>query len=166
MRLAVHYDYPVPPERVARLLQDRTFSLEAAQAAGAESCHVQVDLDPSGAFTLTARLAGATAELPPQVRTLLPQGLEIRQAQVWEAAGPEGRRSGTLAGEIVGAPVRITGRVALSPSATGSRLAVACQVSAPIPLLGPTIEKAALPAVASYLAAQHSVAERRLAAGG
>jgi hypothetical protein len=162
MRLAVHYDYTAPPDRVARLIADRTFSLEAAQAAGAESCQVEVDPEPSGAFTLTARFVSPGAQLPPQVRAVLPQGLEIRQAQVWDAPEPDGRRHATLAGEIVGAPVRITGRISLTSAPGGSRLAFACDVRAQVPLLAQTIEKAATPAVLAYLAAQNAVAQRRL----
>ncbi|MDR1117719.1 MAG: DUF2505 domain-containing protein [Bifidobacteriaceae bacterium] len=163
MRIAVHYDYAAAPELVAGLLADRGFLLEAAQEAGATSCQIDVAPEPSGEFTLTARVAGLSSKLPPPVRALAPHGLEIRQAQVWEAPRQDGTRRATVAGEIVGAPIRITGHASLAPTPGGARLAFACEVKADVPLLGQSIEQAATPAVLSYLAAQHAAAERRLA---
>ncbi|MDR2453094.1 MAG: DUF2505 domain-containing protein [Bifidobacteriaceae bacterium] len=163
MQLTASYDYSAPPGRVARLFADRGFQLEAAQAAGAESAQVEVTDGPDGAFTVAARATSPATALPAQVRGLLPAGLEIRQAQVWGQPGPDGARQASLAGEIVGAPIQLTGRLALAPAARGSRFSFCGQVKAQLPLLGPAIEQAAAPAIEGFWAALHRVAERWLA---
>ncbi|MDR2253146.1 MAG: DUF2505 domain-containing protein [Bifidobacteriaceae bacterium] len=165
MRLTSSHDYPVPPDRVAALFADARFSTEVARAAGALEPRVDVARDPSGEFTLTARTVNPSVQLPAQIRPLAPRGLEIRQAQVWEAPGPDGGRRATLAGEIVGASVRITGTVTLAVAPGGCRLTFAGEIKALIPLLGATVENAAAPAVEAYLEAQDRVAREWLARG-
>jgi hypothetical protein len=68
-----------------------------------------------------------------------------------------------LAGEILGAPVRVTGRATLDAVADGCRLAFDVDVKAQIPLVGQTIEKAVRPHVEAYLAAQDKLARDWLA---
>ncbi|MDR2380590.1 MAG: DUF2505 domain-containing protein [Bifidobacteriaceae bacterium] len=157
------YDYPAPPERVAHIFADQAFALAVALAAGAVSPQVEVSAEPSGEFTVTARTVNPATSLPAQFATLAPGGLEIRQAQVWEAPGPAGERAATLAGEITGALVRITAQIALTPTPQGSQLAVDGEITAALPLLGAALEKAAMPAALGYLAAQDQVLRRWIA---
>ncbi|MDR2347269.1 MAG: DUF2505 domain-containing protein [Bifidobacteriaceae bacterium] len=163
MRLSARYDYSAPVEAVADLLAERGFQLQAAEAAGAVASEVEVVGGPAGEFTVTSRGASPVDHLPQRVRAFLPAALEIRQAQVWSGPAADGHRRATLAGEIVGAPVQVTGLLDLAPNGAGSRLSFAGEVKAQLPLVGPAIEQAAVPAVSRYLEAQHEVAERWLA---
>ncbi|MDR1393686.1 MAG: DUF2505 domain-containing protein [Bifidobacteriaceae bacterium] len=162
MRLTAGYSYPVPANQVATLLADRDFLVEAANAAGADAVQVDVSVEESGEFTVTTRAINPHTKLPLQMRPFLPHGLEIRLAQAWDTADSDGRRDGTMAGEIVGAPVQITGRIAITPTPGGSRFTFSGAVTAQVPLVGQAIEQAAEPAVMAYLEAQDRVARRWL----
>ena len=59
--------------------------------------------------------------VPGQVRQLVGDHLEVRQAEAWEPAR-EGRHVGTVAVEIAGAPVRMTGSLRLEPTADGGTI--------------------------------------------
>jgi hypothetical protein len=165
MRFTSEHHYPVSPQRVAELFLDQNFSLAAARAAGAVRPQADVAVEASGEFTLTSRSVNPAADLPAQLRALLPQGLEIRQAQVWGPAAADGARVATLAGEIVGAPVQFTGQAQLDPAPGGCRLAFDILVKAQLPLVGPAIERAAMPQIEAYAAAQDSLARQWLGLG-
>ncbi|MDR2374084.1 MAG: DUF2505 domain-containing protein [Bifidobacteriaceae bacterium] len=162
MRFAARYDYPVPPARVAALLADRAHLLKAAEAAGAESSQVDVSPKPDDGLLVTVRSTIPTADLPAALRGFLPQGLELRQAVVWEAPAADGSRRATMAGEVPGAGVNLAGSVRLSPTAAGCRLQFAGDVKAQLPLLGRAVEDAAVPAIVKILDAQHQVTLDRL----
>ncbi|MDR2566515.1 MAG: DUF2505 domain-containing protein [Bifidobacteriaceae bacterium] len=158
MRFAAHYDYTVGPQAVSELLCDRDYLLAAATAAGAKSSQVEVNPGPEGGFTVTIRSTMPTAGLPASARGFLPQGLELRQALVWESAAGDGSRQGTMAGEVAGAGVHLSGLTRLSAVGDGSRLEFAGEVKAQVPLVGRAIEEAAVPAIVKVLDTQHEVA--------
>ncbi|MDR1186805.1 MAG: DUF2505 domain-containing protein [Bifidobacteriaceae bacterium] len=172
MRFAANYDYPVPPAAVAALMADRDYLLAAAAAAGAESSQIEVVRAANGGFTVTIRSTMPPDQLPAAVRAFLPQGLELRQALVWEppaardadaagavgATGAAGARQATMAGEVAGAAVRLSGLMRLTPTASGCRSDFGGEVNAQLPLVGRAVEEAAVPAVVKVLDAQHRVA--------
>jgi hypothetical protein len=158
MRFAAHYDYTVDSQAVAELLRDRDYLLAAATAAGAESSQVEVNPGPEGGFTVTIRSTMPTKGLPASVRGFLPQGLELRQALVWDQAAGDGSRQATMAGEVAGAGVHLSGLARLTPVGPGSRLEFGGEVKAQVPLVGRAIEQAAVPAIVKVLDTQHRVA--------
>ncbi|MDR1633572.1 MAG: DUF2505 domain-containing protein [Bifidobacteriaceae bacterium] len=157
MRFAAHYDYEAEPQTVAELLRNREYLLAAATAAGAEASQVEVSPGPGNGFTVTIRSTMPTAGLPASVRGLLPQGLELRQAFVWEEAADDGSRRATMAGELGGAAVGVTGSAWLNPAGGGSRLEFGGEVKSPVPLVGRVIEEAAVPAIVKVLDTQHRI---------
>ncbi|MDR2378889.1 MAG: DUF2505 domain-containing protein [Bifidobacteriaceae bacterium] len=164
MRFAAHYDYSAKPDAVAALLADRDFLAAAAARAGAPASRVEVSPGPDGGFTVTVRASLETASLPASMRALAPQGLELRQALVWTRAGEDGSRQATMAGEVAGSGVQLSGLALLRPTAAGTRLQFAGEVKAQVPLLGRMIENAAVPAIIGFSDAQHQVIEDWLAA--
>ncbi|MDR0591741.1 MAG: DUF2505 domain-containing protein [Bifidobacteriaceae bacterium] len=166
MRFAAHYDYPSPPAQVAALLQNRDYLVAAARAAGAESSQVEVKPGADGSLTVTIRWTMPSTGLPAPTRAAAPQGLEVRLALVWERPAAGRDRQATMAGQIAGAGVHLSGLSRLRPVGEGSRLEVSGEVKAQLPLIGRAIEEAAAPAIVKVLDAQHQVALDWLAGRG
>src|SRR5699024_9858528 len=98
-----------------------------------------------------------TEAIPQNFRSIVGSKLDVRQATAWGAPDEHGRR-GTLVLEIAGAPVRLTGTVALTTrEGGGTALTYDGDLKASVPIFGPAIEKAAGDAVRTVLAAEHEV---------
>lgn len=156
MRLTVELTYPASVDVVAAMLADEEFVRWRAVRSTGTGQVEQADLTGSVAegFTAVVRRTLPTDLIPAQARPFVGKHLEVRQAEVWEA--PEGDRLvGTVALEIAGAPVRVTGTVRLEPTADGgARQVYDGEVRASVPLFGPVIEEAAAHAVRSTLLAE------------
>jgi hypothetical protein len=107
----------------------------------------------------------STTSLPPAAKAMLPAGVEIRQAVAWEAPAADGAREATVAGEVPGAPVQLTGKIRMVPTSEGTRMDFVGEVKAMVPIVGRTIEEAAAPAVIQALNAQHAEALKAIQAG-
>ncbi|MDR1825671.1 MAG: DUF2505 domain-containing protein [Bifidobacteriaceae bacterium] len=164
MRLSAQYDFPAGAERVAGLLASKDFVLAAAKRTHALSSEAAVSTTPDGAFTVTLRRTLPVDGLPAAARQFLPGGLEIRQAVAWEPPGPDGAREASVAGDIAGAPVHLIGTARLAPTKAGCRLDFDGEVKAAVPLLGRSIEEAAVPAIVKVLDAEHAEALDQLSA--
>lgn len=160
MHLAVDQTYPAPPDAVVALLADEEFVRWRAERSSGAGSVEQVDVtgQAGGAFTVVVRRTLPTDQIPPQVRPFVGSALEVRQAEAWEA--PEGTlragaRVGTVAIEITGAPVRVTGTVALEALPDGgTRQSYAGEVRASVPLFAAAVEDAAATAVRTTLRAE------------
>lgn len=160
MHLSVELRFPAPVEAVGAMLADESFvrwRAERSGGPGAEVLQVDVTGGAAGAFTVAVRRTLPTDQIPAHVRSLVGGGLEIRQAEAWEAQQEEERR-GTVSLEIAGAPVRLTGTVRLAPDAGGDGAGTVQtyegEVRASVPLFGGAIEEAAADAVRGALAAE------------
>jgi hypothetical protein len=149
-------DYPADVHTVAAMLADEEFVRRKVAASGAlESSH---DILREGdAFTVTTRRQMPTDQVPASFRSLVGQSLDVRLVEAWEAPQADGSRTGTLSLDIVGAPVRVTGRMSLHPAGEGTEQSFAGDVTASIPFFGKPIEKAATDAVDKVLAVERSI---------
>jgi len=119
---------------------------------------------PADGFTIAVRRTLPTDLIPAQVRPFVGDELEVRQAEVWEAPSGD-RRTGTIAVEIAGAPVRVTGTVRLEPTADGgTRQVYDGEVRATVPLFGAAVAEAAARAVRSTLEAEGAAGQEWLSA--
>lgn len=155
MHLTVDLTFPANIDDVSAMLADESFVRWRAQrSTGSVSGAVeQADVtgDVATGFTVVVRRTLPTDIIPVQARPFVGAHLEIRQAEAWEAAS-EGRRAGTVAVEILGAPVRVTATAALVQQPDGdTRLTYAGDVRATVPLFGSVIEEAAVTAVRTTL---------------
>ena len=167
MRLQKSLSYPAPAGEVAALLADRSFVDEVCAASGAVSHEVDVSGDPAGAFAVTSTRVLPTDELPDVARRFVGATLSLRQVDRWDAPGPDGSRSGTLALEVPGAPVTARAAMTLRPDdAGGSQQVVDGELTASVPLVGRRIEKAAVTPLMMALEQMEQLARRRLRAAG
>ena len=103
--------------------------------------NVDVVGDVEQGFTITLRRRVPAGVIPAQFQRLIGDELELRQAEVWEPES-DGKRSGTVAMEITGTPVIMTGTVQLLPMAGGTRQVYDVNIEAQIPFFGSVIESA------------------------
>lgn len=159
MRLQVVLRYPAEPARVVAMLADPDFSRRVIVAADGkpEAVDVTGDATGIGAFTVTTRRAVPTDQIPAQMRSFVGASLDVRQAIAW-GAEEDGIRRGSVAVEIVGAPVRVTGTTHLVASPEGHTVVeYDTQVRAQVPLFGAAVEEAAAGAVRHALQAEERV---------
>ena len=88
----------------------------------------------------------------------------MRQVEAWEAPAADGSRVGTVVVEIAGAPVRLSGRTALTPTGTGATtVTYDGDLRATVPLFASAIEQATAGAIRSALEVEQDVARRWIA---
>lgn len=148
--------YPVSPEHVFDMLVDRSFQERVCEATGALRYEVQIEQD-AGAATITTRRQLPTDEVPDYARSFIGRTLEVVRVDRWEAPAADGSRDGTVRLEITGAPIRLTGSLALRPDDAGTAEIIAGDLKASIPLLGGKMEKAAEPALMSAIRKEEEV---------
>lgn len=156
MRTSIDLHFPVPTDAVVRLVNDADFIRRKAEHVGSRVLQVDVTPGADGSFTSSVRRTIDSDQIPPQVRSFVGTELEIRQTEAWAEpmAGESGERHGTVSVEITGAPVRMTGTILLVPTADGSLMTYTGEVKSPVPLFGPSIEKAATDAIRAALLAE------------
>lgn len=152
LHVTLHYDADVA--RVGQMLADTEFVEDKLVASGALSHHANVVGDPGKGFTVTTRREMPTDSIPSQFRSFVGSTLEVRHVEAWEPPA-DGERKGSVVLEIVGAPVRFTGRLELAPDgAAGSVLTVDGDLKATLPLFAAALEDAASQAVRAALDAE------------
>ena len=164
MHLTVELTYPASVDDVATMLADESFVRWRAERSTRGGRVEQADVtgSPDAGFTVAVRRTLPTDQIPTQVRAFVGSELEVRQAEAWEAPSG-GRRVGTIAVEIAGAPVRLTGTVRLEPLPDGgARQIYDGDVRASVPLFGAVVAEAAAGAVRSTLEAEGRAARQWL----
>ncbi len=163
MHLRATLTYDADVARVGRMLADTEFVEDKLRASGALTHHANVVGDPDRGFTVTTRREMPTDSIPAQFRGFVGSSLEVRHVEAWEPLA-DGERKGSAVLEIVGAPVRFTGRLQLVPDdAGGSVVEVDGELKASLPLFAAALEEAAAGAVRAALEAEQSAGAAWLA---
>lgn len=163
MQLHVTLDLPTDVTTAGRMLADPDYVRAKVAATGDTDGEVVVAGTPVDGFTVTTRRSLPTDQIPAQLRSLVGARIDVRQVEAWDEADEDGRH-GTVVVEVVGAPVRLSGRTSLrAVSPYACTLTYDGDLCASIPLFGAAVEKAAAGAVRDALAAEQAVAARWLA---
>lgn len=163
MHLQVTLTVGTDPRTTAVMLADPVYVRAKVRASGAEEIALDVTPGDGDAFTVTTRRSLPTDLIPPNVRAFVGARLEVRQVEAWEGPSADGGRRGTVAVEIAGAPVRLTGTVTLSGDASSSTIVYDGELKASVPLFASAVEEAAATAVRSALEAEQGVAREWVA---
>lgn len=164
MRITYQHRFSAPIDRVVAMLRSEDAAVARSRAAGASNADVMVDLGEDGAFTLSIRRTVPSREIPAEFRALVGNELSVRYTEAWDAPNADVvGREGTFALEIPGTPGHARGSLVITPDGQGTAFGLAGEVSAPVPLVGPMIEKAVADAVASFLPRELSAADAWLA---
>jgi hypothetical protein len=159
VHLTVELRYAADVPAVVEMLCDPEFvAWRAGRPGPSRANRAEVSGDAAGGFTLSIRRTLPTDVIPHQLRAVVGDLLEVRQAEAWEPADG-GRHVGTVAVEIMGAPVRLTGTLTLEPSPDGgTRHVYDVDVRASVPIFAVSVEEAAADAVRRTLEAEQQAA--------
>ncbi len=164
MRITSGHQLPASTAQIAQMLADEAFIKFRGNATEARIEDAVVTGSADADFTVTTRRSLPSELIPAQLRPFVGSKLEIRQVDAWERE-KGGVRIGNIVLEIVGTPVRMTGKVRLEPHAeTGSLLSYDGDLKAAIPLFASTIEQAAAGAVRATMDQEATAAREWLAA--
>ena len=134
VRYSKTLNYPAKVSDVAAMLANPDFVRWCAEQSTPGGAIGLVDVAPreDGGFAVNVRRKLPAEHIPPQFRPFVGDSIELRQAEVWE---PErgGRRRGTVAQEIVGTPVLVTGTVQLEPTSQGTRQTYQGEINVQLP---------------------------------
>ncbi|PFG32482.1 DUF2505 domain-containing protein [Sanguibacter antarcticus] len=168
MRISVDLHFPVATDAVVRLVNDEDFIRYRAQRTGSRILQVDVTSGVDGSFTSAVRRTISSDLIPPHLRPVVGNELEIRQTEAWAEPheGTQGDRYGTVAVDITGAPVRMTGSVVLTPAHDGSVMTYSGEIKSSLPLFGAAVEKAAAEAIERALVDEARCAASWIAAEG
>lgn len=173
LRATLHYDADL--SRVAAMLADHDFVDAKLRASGAAWQQANVVGDAAHEFRVTARRHMPADAIPAQFRSFVGSTLEVRHVEAWGAPSADGERAGTAVVEIVGAPVRFTGRMRLSVAPTdaaagtppgapaGARITIEGELKASVPLFASAIEEASAAAFRAALDAEEETGRAWLA---
>ena len=159
MKLRETLTLPLSARTAATMYADQAYTAIRRETLKATSASSQVDGDPVGAFTVRTDLVMPTDKVPDIARRFVGSSVTIRETQTWSAPEPDGSRKGTMDLEVVGTPAGLTGTVRLAPTGEmTSSVDIDGDLVAKVPLLGPRLEKAAMPYVSTVLRAEEKSA--------
>lgn len=164
MEITETIEYAASPEAVYAMLTDPEFQKQ--KCVDLDNQHYDSAVTPAGdgARVVTHR-EDSTDGMPGAVRSFVGDALKITETYEWAGAGPDGSRTADLLVEVAGAPVAMRARVQLVPEGQGSRLRLAGDLKASIPLVGRKVEKSAAPAIVHALRSEAQTGRRWLAEG-
>ncbi|GAA1485814.1 DUF2505 domain-containing protein [Brachybacterium fresconis] len=159
MKLRETLTLPLSARTAATMYADQEYTAIRRETLKATSASSQVDGDPVGSFTVRTELVMPTDKVPDIARRFVGSSVTIRETQTWSAPEPDGSRRGTMDLEVVGTPAGLTGTVRLAPTGEmTSSVDIDGDLVAKVPLLGPRLEKAAVPYVSTVLRAEEKSA--------
>lgn len=158
----VQLTYPATPEQVFAMLLDPAFQERVCSATGALSHSVDVQESAGGAVITTSR-EFPTDDFPSMVQKFVGATVTVRRTDHWGTARPDGSRHGTVAVQIGGAPVNLTGTLVLHAAGGGTAQDIHGDLTASVPFVGGKIEKAAEPAIRTGIDKEGEIGRRWLA---
>lgn len=157
MDLTLTVSYDATPEEVFAIITDETFQEQVFEQSRARSYDVAVG--EAGA-DLVVRMQWETSpvDVTSVVRRIVGQTLLVAQTKTWHPADVDGMREAEVAGQVTGAPVRLTGRTRLVPDGRSTTQAFDLHVAASVPVVGRSLERLVADAVRSRLEVKFQVA--------
>jgi hypothetical protein len=152
---------PADPAAVWAVLVDPAFLVARAERSGALGHEESVTREAATTVVTTSRTVG-TERLPQAASRFLGATAVVEQVERWAPADPDGSRRGELTLTIRSAPVELTATVTLTPVPTGSTHDLTGSLSVRVPLLGGSVEKAALPGLLDLVRSEVELAREWL----
>ncbi|WP_394215846.1 DUF2505 domain-containing protein [Brachybacterium vulturis] len=155
MKLRETLTLPLSAAAAAAMYADPEYTAIRRSTLGATRAEPSLEGDPAGAFTVRTELSMPTDRVPDMVRPFVGSSVTIHEKQSWSAPEADGGRTGTTTLEVAGTPAGLTGSLRLLPGGeSSSRVEIDGDLVAKVPLLGPRLEKAAVPYVSTVLRAE------------
>lgn len=132
--------FDADPAAVFEMLTDEKYIARKTQAANAVDHRVTVTRDGERVTIDLTRVM--PPDVPDFVRKFVGNTIDIKQIDTWEGPTADGSRRGTIALEMIGAPVTCTGTMSLTPSGAATAVTISGKLKAAVPLFGGKIEQA------------------------
>ena len=162
MRIAKTIEYAATPEEVFSVLSDVKFQ-EAKCAATAAIKH-SAGVETVGDHTVITTMRILPSDgLPDFAKSMVGETLKVTETQDWGPAAADGSRRGTVAMAVAGAPIALTGTLAIAPGGAGTVEQLDAELKARVPLIGGKIEKAAAPPIEEAIDIEATTAQEWLA---
>jgi hypothetical protein len=159
MKLRETLNLPLPAAAAPSMYTDPEYTDIRGTTLGASRASSTHEGDPAGAFTVRTELSLPTDRVPDMVRPFVGSAVTVREEQVWSAADADGGRHGTMKLDVVGTPAGLTATLRLVPvGEQRCTVEISGDLVAKVPLLGPRLEKAAVPYVSKVLRAEERAA--------
>lgn len=165
MRLSVELRYPAPIDDVGDALTTEEFWRWRAGSTAQEVERLDVGGHPGGGSAVTMWSSLAHESLPAPLRGVVATRPQTRRTEVWDPRTGDAR-TGTVALDITGTPVRLSGRMTLRALDGGCLHAYDGELTAAVPLFGARVEAAVAEAVRDILAHEESAGMRWFARKG
>ncbi|PSK97892.1 uncharacterized protein DUF2505 [Haloactinopolyspora alba] len=153
--------YDADPATVFEMLTDETFI--ARKTTAAKALRHDVTITRQGERVTIELTRVMPPDVPDFVRRFVGDTIEIQQTDVWEAARPDGTRSGTITLDMVGTPVSCSGTMSLQRSDGGTVMTIDGTVKASVPLVAGKVERAVHEGLAEAARIEESVGRAWLA---
>jgi hypothetical protein len=154
-------ELPASPAEVFEIISHEGFQGDKAQQGTLPGSDASVSVDGDRVRIRTVRHLSAHG-LPSIARSAVGDRLTIEEVHDWGPPAADGSRTGTFSMHVHGAPVTMTGTVALRPSGTGTLQTVDGELVAKVPFVGGKIEEAAAPALDEAITVEFDLIRARL----
>jgi hypothetical protein len=160
---SVHSD--LSAEQVYQMSTSRQFQEQKCRDAGALSFDVSISEGDGGAVVRTKRTLPTTA-FPGMLRKVVPSGITATETVVWGHGATGGGRTARLDVAFHNAPVSLKGTIRVLPGGpNAATVLVDAEFRAHVPIIGGTVERAALPIVIAIIEAEETTGRAWAAAG-
>ena len=132
--------FDADPYAVFAMLTDEAFIARKTHAANALRHEVSVRREGDRVTIDLVRVM--PPDVPDFVRKFVGETIDIRQVDTWEAAEPDGSRTGHIQLDMMGAPVTCTGTMGLRRTGDVTVVTIDGLLKASVPLFGGKIEQA------------------------
>ena len=146
-------DYPASPELVWTMWLDDAF-LDAKGSNTAESAH---SIDIAGSTTTLTITRLIVEGIPPIAKTFLGDTITLQEVQTWGEPDAAGIRRAQVGLTVKNAPATVTGSIALSPTSTGTHVAIHFDIRVAVPLFGATAESVIKAQLENFIGAEHGI---------
>lgn len=153
--------FSADPATVWAVLVDPAFLVARAERSGALGHEESVTREGGTTVVTTSRTVG-TDRLPQAASRFLGASAVVDQVERWAPPGPDGTHRGQLTLGIRSAPVELTATTTLAPGPTGSTYDLTGSLTVRVPLLGGSVEKAALPGLLDLVRSEVELAQEWL----
>jgi Protein of unknown function (DUF2505) len=134
MRLREQITYPADVDTVFAMLCDPAYRRRVCDATYALDHRVSVQ--PRDDIVMITVVRVMPADVPPIIRRVVGDRIEVEQVERWSTADPAGRRDAELSVRIVGQPARMSGTITLRGSGRVTIGTVEGEMHVNIPVFG------------------------------
>lgn len=128
--------------------------LTAKGSNTADSAHtIQADGDAT-VLTITRLIVDG---IPPIAKTFLGDTITLQEVQTWGGLDSAGIRRASVDLTVKNAPATVTGSITLSPTSTGTHVAIHFDIKVAVPLFGATAETVIKAQLENFIGAEHGI---------